>query len=297
MDLLRTAHAALLLCFVLTFGWAHAAPAQALTAPHPYAWPELTLLYSCDEGEAKELNKRILIPDGYTRVIKAEPEEVVYFIVDALFNDKDGKIKHTRMHFVLGSRYADGARAIVNGKDVAGNDTESLVKLEKGWLWVSDAAPPNWSGQMPPSVTVAPKERSDQDITTGPIVSWSLITLIRGLYTHSGADMTEFTFAIKELEEMPALLFVTKTEQVAYHRKIKDDGTLENVEVTQGEYSDTDANGDPASPKPIDDGNSPNPKRLMDYIKCRVADVRAVPVGSSECHERHKGCLPTGRGE
>jgi len=296
MDLLRTAHAALLLCFVLTFGCAHAAPAQALTAPHPYAWPELTLLYSCDEGEAKELNKRILIPDGHTRVIKAEPEEVVYFIVDALFSDRAGKIKHTRMHFVLGSRYADGARAIVNGKDVAGNDTESLVKLEKGWLWVSDAAPPNWSGQMPPSVTVAPKERSDQDITTGPIVSWSLITLIRGLYTHSGADMTEFTFAIDELSGDDSLLFVTRDEEEAYHRRTTAAGT-EEIKVTHGNYSGTDSNGDPASPKPIDDGNSPNPKKLMDYIECRVEDVRAVPVGSSECHERHKGCLPAGRGE
>jgi hypothetical protein len=251
------------------------------------------------------------VADNTSLLIQTEGVCVVYFTVEASFltddTDDQAAAVHDELHFVIGGYGADGTggRVRVNGVETDGTDITftpgetALIDVEEGWVWVSDAPPPNWgenSGvetELEPPVSLGALAQSTDVTTVTPDewVSWSIITLLRGRRTMIGSYGTEFIARVKPwtvkdplVREAAYGLSAVDAAQVAMEYQ---NGAIARAEhrVGGGKMSESVAWQDPSGEKTV----GPADQAFVDYVVCRVGRVQQ---GTVDCPGDHAACLP-----
>jgi hypothetical protein len=160
---------------------------------------------------APDANPPRPIGDNTSITIATTAEQTVYFTVDAYFSETGQNPVRKGYHFVLGGSKQDGTNGIVrvngfarlpDGTLAMSRDEAALIRVEEGWVWVSDKAPPvrTPSASREPAgegVFRAVSFQPSAGTVTNEPVSWSNLSLLRAQWTWAGAIGTEFVYRVR----------------------------------------------------------------------------------------------------
>lgn len=151
------------------------------------------------------------IEDNTSITITTGENQTVYFTVEAYFSETGQNPGLKKYHFVLGGSEADNTNGVArvngftrlpDGKLAMSHQEAALIRVEEGWVWVSDKAPsdPTPSASRVPAGDAALHTVSFQPspatVSTEP-VSWSNLSLLRAQWTWAGAIGTEFVYRVR----------------------------------------------------------------------------------------------------
>lgn len=256
--------------------------------------PKIVQHYSCDGSPQLKPTDAKIVRDGGQFTFRVSGKGLIYFTIETEYADREpgvpgGTLKHRIMHYVLGT-YEDGqgATARVFGRQEAKDPEAALVSVDRGWLWVSDSAPANWSspgGGRNEAASFAESEVPAHTLRNPPAVSWSVYTLARSRYTWAGADATAFLFRTEKAGtgSHAEVVYNRDAKSKARHT-FKPGATPSKREYASGSHSRVAGRAD-AKPVAQTD-QSGEDKAFVSYAEKRVGLIRAMPrVGSAECKE------------
>jgi len=277
-----------LLALIGSFAAQSRAAEQALSQP---GQPIITVLYDCDSVFDPKFASPVIVPDGRQTVISVTGRGIVYFTITTEFHTPDGEPETKTMHFVLGAYDANGGKVRVQGRFDEDNTEAALIKLDRGWIWMSSDAPENWRGTARAESSASFDQAAEPrpfGMDSDPAVSWSIYTLLRTRYTWAGAVGTEFIYRVERSSggDETVVLYNLDEHSTAHH-SYRQAGKFGKHDLGDGQYSRSTKRGDVTPGKPIAD-RAPD-KAFADYVQCRVSKIVRHP-DTAECGKHHKEC-------